>query len=295
VTLYDIDLKLGYAYAAQAAGGRHVLRLMPADLPGRERLIVGHLSARPEPTERFDGRDFFGNRTTEIAWRESHSEIDIRLQARVERMSDRGALDMSPPLSGLAREIAGVRSLEPESPHHFMRGSPRVPLHGEITDYALKAARGARNVRAVIAALGRALRDDMSFDAEATTVDTAPIEAFRNRGGVCQDFTHVMIAGLRGIGVPAGYVSGFLRTIPPPGTERLEGADAMHAWVRAWCGNQTGWVEFDPTNDLWVDADHVVVAYGRDYGDVAPMKGVLRSSGGEQKGTHAVDVIPLEA
>jgi transglutaminase-like putative cysteine protease len=204
VTLYDIDLKLGYAYTAQAAGGRHVLRLMPADLPGRQRLIAGHLSARPEPTERFEGRDFFGNRTTEIAWRESHSEIDIRLQARVERMSDRGALDMSPPLAGLAREIAGI-------------------------------------------------------------------------------------------GVTAGYVSGFLRTIPPPGTERLEGADAMHAWVRAWCGRQTGWVEFDPTNDLWVDTDHVVVAYGRDYGDVAPMKGVLRSSGGEQKGTHAVDVIPLEA
>ena len=131
-----------------------------------------------------------------------------------------------------------------------------------------------------------------SFDPEATTVDTPPAEAFARRHGVCQDFAQVMIACLRGVGIPAGYVSGFLRTNPPPGQPRLEGADAMHAWVRAWCGWQTGWIEFDPTNAIPAGTDHIVVARGRDYGDVAPVKGVLRIAG-EQKTEHAVDVVPV--
>ena len=102
----------------------------------------------------------------------------------------------------------------------------------------------------------------------------------------------MMIAGLRGLGIPAGYVSGFLRTIPPPGKERLEGADAMHAWVRVWCGREAGWQEFDPTNDMRAGNDHIVVGYGRDYSDVAPIVGVLKTTGG-QKGKQAVDVIPI--
>jgi transglutaminase-like putative cysteine protease len=103
-----------------------------------------------------------------------------------------------------------------------------------------------------------------------------------------------MIACLRSIGIPAGYVSGFLRTMPPPGQERLEGADAMHAWVRAWCGAKMGWVEFDPTNGIWVSDQHLAVAHGRDYGDVAPVRGIVRTSGG-QASTQAVDVIPIGA
>ena len=145
-----------------------------------------------------------------------------------------------------------------------------------------------------VRAVGLALHRDMHFDPEATTVDTPPAEAFARRHGVCQDFAQVMIACLRGVGIPAGYVSGFLRTNPPPGQPRLEGADAMHAWVRAWCGWQAGWVEFDPTNAISAGTDHIVVARGRDYGDVAPVKGVLRIAG-EQKTEHAVDVIPVDA
>jgi transglutaminase-like putative cysteine protease len=117
-------------------------------------------------------------------------------------------------------------------------------------------------------------------------------DAFAARHGVCQDFSHIMIACLREIGVPAGYVSGFLRTEPPEGQPRLEGADAMHAWVAAWCGTQTGWVEFDPTNAIRVSSDHIVVARGRDYSDVAPVKGVLWTAG-SQTTKQVVDVIPL--
>ena len=144
-----------------------------------------------------------------------------------------------------------------------------------------------------VSAIGQALFAHMRFDANATTVDTTPSEAFAKRRGVCQDFSHIMIACLRGIGIPAGYVSGFLCTKPPPGKPRLEGADAMHAWVQAWCGEAAGWVEFDPTNNCLAGGDHIVVAHGRDYGDVAPVKGTMRISG-NQKSRQAVDVIPCK-
>ncbi|WP_034007179.1 transglutaminase-like domain-containing protein, partial [Pseudomonas aeruginosa] len=124
-------------------------------------------------------------------------------------------------------------------------------------------------------------------------VDTPVAEAFDMRAGVCQDFSHIMIAGLRGLGIPAGYVSGFLRTIPPAGKERLEGADATHAWVRVWCGLQLGWQEFDPTNAIPAGNDHITISHGRDYGDVSPISGVLKTSGAHEA-TQAVDVIPLD-
>jgi transglutaminase-like putative cysteine protease len=140
--------------------------------------------------------------------------------------------------------------------------------------------------------LGEALHEELRFDADATTVDTPVEEAFTARHGVCQDFAHIMIGCLREVGIPAAYVSGFLRTEPPPGCERLEGADAMHAWVRAWCGPTLGWVEYDPTNGVTVANDHIVVAHGRDYSDVAPVRGVLRTAGAQQSAQY-VDVIPL--
>jgi transglutaminase-like putative cysteine protease len=129
----------------------------------------------------------------------------------------------------------------------------------------------------------------MTFDEGATDVDTAPAEAFAAGRGVCQDYAHVLIGALRALGVPAGYVSGAIRTTPPPGRARLQGADAMHAWVMAWCGE---WVELDPTNDREAGLDHVVVARGRDYGDVAPIRGVLRTAGA-QAARHAVDLVPV--
>jgi transglutaminase-like putative cysteine protease len=142
----------------------------------------------------------------------------------------------------------------------------------------------------LLLALGRDLHGLMQFDPGATTVETAPEEAFLARHGVCQDYAHVLIAGLRAVGVPAGYVSGFLRTLPPPGRDRLEGADAMHAWVRAWTGADMGWVEYDPTNDLLVGQDHIRVAVGRDYGDVSPVRGILRHAGTQQV-RQMVDVL----
>jgi transglutaminase-like putative cysteine protease len=290
--LYDIGLRITYTYASPAAGGRHLLRMMPADLPNRQRLVAGHLSIEPRPDEQANGIDFFGNATVECAHRSPHTQIRFEVQARVNRTATViSPEDNSPDRATLAREIAGHRGVGRQAPVHFIGPSPRVPTVPEISAYARQDVPADATALATVRAIGEALHTDMRFVSNATTVDTPIAEAFAARHGVCQDFSHIMIAALRAVGVPAGYVSGFLRTKPPEGKPRLEGADAMHAWVRAWCGNAVGWVEYDPTNGVFVAADHIVIARGRDYSDVAPVKGVLRGSGG-QRSSQAVDVIP---
>ncbi len=292
--LYDIGLTFAYEYDRPAVTGRHILRLIPADLPGVQRRITGALTIRPEPAEERPFVDFFGNGAIGVVFREAHDEILFRVSARVERLAEWPGLDISPPLARLQDEIVGYRRLDGNAPHHFLGPSPRTAPAPQMTAYAREQLAPGMTAADAVRAIGLALNRDMTFDAEATTVDTPPAEAFERREGVCQDFAQVMIACLRGIGVPAGYVSGFLRTNAPPGRPRLEGADAMHAWVRAWCGFEAGWLEYDPTNAVVAGADHIVVARGRDYGDVAPVTGVLRIAG-EQKSEHAVDVVPVRA
>ncbi len=292
MTLYDITARIRYDYDPPAAAGRNLLRVMPADLPGRQRLIAGQIAVSPAPAERGERSDFFGNRVTEMTFRSPAATAAFTLRARVERLEEGAVADLSPPPAGLAAEIAAVRSLDPQAPHHFLGPSPRVPRSDEIAAFA-RAALRPTTVQTV-AALGRAIHRHMRFEPGATGVDTPPDEAFRLRRGVCQDLAHVMIAGLRALGIPAGYVSGYLRTAPPPGQPRLEGADAMHAWVRAWCGGANGWAEHDPTNACAAGAGHVVVAQGRDYDDVAPVHGVLRLAGA-QHGSHSVDTRAIDA
>lgn len=290
--LYEVKLTTTYDYEGSATGGRHMLRLMPAEIPQSQRMIAGALDIRPRPRERTDEVDFFGNRMTGVVFTEVHDRITFTVRARVDRAPAPGLLDISPTLAGLKGELDAHQSLAPWSPHHFLSPSPRVAPHADVRAYVRDVVAGCRSTLDAVGAVNRAIHDDMRYDATATTVETPMAEAFAARHGVCQDFSHIMIACLREIGVPAGYVSGFLRTEPPPGKPRLEGADAMHAWVSAWCGVETGWVEFDPTNALRVSSDHIVVARGRDYSDVAPVKGVLWTAG-SQTVSQAVDVIPL--
>lgn len=294
MTCYEISARIRYDYDPPASPGRTLLRLMPADLPGRQRLIAGQIAASPAPAERQDRMDFWGNRVTEVAFRAPASTASFTLRARVERLWDGVPTDQSVALGRLEDEIAAATTLGPGSPHHFLGPSARIPASGPIAAFVRTAVGRARTTRRAVEAAGHALHVAMAFDATATTVDTPPDEAFRLRRGVCQDLAQVMIAGLRGLGVPAAYVSGFLRTTPLPGQPRLEGADAMHAWVRAWCGGTAGWTEYDPTNACFAGPDHIVVAYGRDYDDVAPVQGVLRTSGG-QTSSQSVDTRPLEA
>ncbi|MBB3312740.1 transglutaminase-like putative cysteine protease [Rhizobium sp. BK196] len=291
--LYDLTLHMGYAYDTPASGARHIMRLMPLSLANRQRLVAGSISISPQPDEQSHFVDFFQHPATSFLLRSPHETLDIRMQARVQVESQVVSADFSPLLADLPEEVAGIWSLDSGSPHHFLGDSPRLTETKAISEYAKTCVQPSLTVMQIAYALCARINKDFTYDPEATTVDTTPFEAFKLKRGVCQDFTHVMILALRSLGIPAGYVSGFLRTIPPPGKERLEGADAMHAWVRIWCGETVGWIELDPTNNIPAGTDHIVVAYGRDYADVAPVIGVLKSYG-SQRSVQAVDVIPLK-
>jgi transglutaminase-like putative cysteine protease len=291
--LYDVRLQLHYDYDANVRNDRHLIRVTPVTLPGQQRVIATALTFEPRPSDETHFTDFFGNRVTVISYAEGHDELDVRLAARISVEPVALTADLSPDLAVLADELARLRSVDPESPHHFLGPSPRLPVDAAITAYAEKSTGDATSVFAIARALCTAIHRDFAYDSTATGVDTPAGEAFALRKGVCQDFAHVMITGLRGLGIPAAYVSGFLRTIPPEGEDRLEGADAMHAWVRVWCGATMGWVAFDPTNDMLAGADHITIGHGRDYADISPIVGVLRTTG-DHRTEQAVDVVVVD-
>ncbi len=188
---------------------------------------------------------------------------------------------------------SAATSLGPASPIGYVFASPLVPVQRPVTSYASASFPPGSGILAGAVDLMHRIRTDFRYDAKATVISTPLNEVFEKRHGVCQDFAHVMIAGLRGLGLPAAYVSGYLRTIPPPGKPRLQGADATHAWVSLWCGEGLGWIGFDPTNDILVENDHIVLAVGRDFSDVSPVDGIIVGSR-KQKLNVAVDVLLVE-
>ncbi len=290
--IYDLRHETTYGYSRPVPFARCILRLLPRD-GGGQRVERSELSILPRPVERLDGFCFFENHMTTITIAKPHRELKIEMRARVEVRRP------APPHPGLTRhweEVGALAlataSLAPDSPTHHLYPSRLVPQVPEVVDYARTSFPPLRPVLEGASELMARIRRDFTYDPDATEVSTPLAEAFRDRHGVCQDFAHIMIAGLRGLGLPASYVSGYIRTIPPPGEKRLEGADASHAWVMLWCGPETGWIGLDPTNDLIVGDDHIVTAIGRDYADVSPLDGVLVGPG-SQKIAVAVDVIPL--
>jgi len=291
--LYDVRLELHYDYDAMVLGGRHLIRVAPITIPGVQRVVAAGLSFEPRPQRESTFTDFFGNSVTTLTYVAPHDHLDIRLTARIQVEDLHPPADLSPSRPALRQEIARYWSVEPDSPHHFLAASPRAPLVSAITEYVEQVTADTASVMAAATALCMAIHRDFTYDPRATDVETKPAEAFALRKGVCQDFAHVMIAGLRGIGIPAGYVSGFLRTNPPAGKARLEGADAMHAWVRVWCGQHVGWVEFDPTNAMIAGPDHISIGHGRDYADISPIVGVLKTHGSHET-TQSVDVLRVE-
>lgn len=291
--LYRLRLSFRYDFARPTGAGRQLLRISPADLPGLQEVQQTSITVTPPPVERSGFTDFFGNEVTQLVLPAGLTQLRFDMTGRVLRHEDETELDLSATPDRLALDLGDIADLGPHSPHHFLRASPRIPLLAPIADFARAACGRAATVREAVECLGQALHRHMRFDADATEVDTPIAEAFAGGHGVCQDFSQIMVSGLRSLGIPAAYVSGFLRTVPPPGRPRLEGADAMHAWVRAWTGAEAGWCEYDPTNACFVGADHVTIGYGRDYGDVAPVTGSMRLAG-SQSGSHSVDILAVD-
>jgi transglutaminase-like putative cysteine protease len=292
--IYDVRQTTTYTYASKVAYAHHVLRLTPIDRT-RQRVQAAALDVVPVPVERREGRDFFGNRLTWIDLAEPHDRMTIRVAARiaVERLAEPAA-DDTPAWEGVRDEVFATSDLGATSPAHFLFPSPQVSLDPEIRDYARDSFSHGRPILAGALDLMRRIKADFVYEIGATTVSTTPPMSFALRRGVCQDFAHIMISGMRGLGLPAAYVSGYLRTVGPSGSPGLQGADAMHAWVWVWCGSEAGWFGLDPTNAVLAGDDHVVVAIGRDYTDVAPIGGVVFASGG-QRIDEAVSVTPIAA
>ena len=290
--LYDIRLKLSHQYTETITGGRHRLCIEPLELPEVQNILASKISSQPEPTEKSEYFDFFGNRVHELSFKGVHEETSFELTAHVQREVPK-IKNFSANIDELQNVLANFSEVSSLSPHHFLGNSERIILLRSFKEFSLRFVQTKIYVLDLVQKIGEGLFDEMSFDASVTSAETPPEEAFALRKGVCQDYSQIMIACLRSIGIPAGYVSGLIRTTPPPGKPRLEGADAMHAWVMVWCGPNCGWVEFDPTNNQFVGDEYILIARGRDYADVAPIKGVLRLSG-NQSCTQAVDVIPIE-
>jgi transglutaminase-like putative cysteine protease len=282
-----------YRYEAPVAANTCTMRLLLRSIDGQS-VADSQIDVAPPPNEWNERADIFGNRVVRMRIETAHRELVITSRARVEvHRAAPPAPGLTPDWESVAKDAAASNSLATDSPAFALYGSRLVQIFEAATQYARESFTPHRPIYEAAMALNARINADFAYDKKATGVTTSPAEAFAKRGGVCQDFAHVMIAALRGLGLPALYVSGYIRTVPPPGKARLAGADASHAWVSAWCGQEFGWLGLDPTNAIAEGNDHIVIAIGRDYSDVAPVEGVIVSSGG-QKLDVAVDVIPVK-
>jgi len=287
---YDVTHVTRYTYGATVELTNGILRLIPITRWGQTLERFALITDPPclGPAERVDP---FGNRVASLRIERTHRELSVTAMSRVR--VERAALpEHSPAWEDVAEEALAVNSLAPDCPAIALYPSRRISLFSQATAYARKSFFEGREVLDAATELSRRIRDDFVYDPEATEVATPPEEVYKSRRGVCQDFAHVMIAALRGLALPALYVSGYIRTVPPPGKERMAGADASHAWVSLWCGSAIGWRDFDPTNATPVRNDHIAVARGRDYSDASPIESMVLSSGSQHLDVH-VDVIPV--
>jgi transglutaminase-like putative cysteine protease len=290
--IYDIRQTTVCTYASPVSHARHVLRLTPVRRRGQQ-VHVASLQIVPEPSQRHEGTDFFGNHVTRVTLEEPHGKLTVKVSARVAVDELKEPAPLSTPAYEAVREdVFATTDLGPTSPAHFLFPSRMVSLDPEIRDYAWESFAPGRPVLDGAIDLMHRIKADMAYDTGATTVTTTAPMSFALRRGVCQDFAHIMISGLRGLGLPSAYVSGYLRTVPRHGAVELQGTDAMHAWVLVWCGAQAGWIGLDPTNAVLASDDHVTLAIGRDYSDVAPIDGVILASGGQSIDVF-VNVMPV--
>jgi transglutaminase-like putative cysteine protease len=291
--IYDIRHVTTYSYESPVSFARCSLRLEPRSGDGQQ-LVSHSVEIRPKPAERTARRDFFGTHTESVLIETAHRSLRIDSRSRVSVSRQALGRTASSPSWESVRDVAfEASSLGPASPVGYVFASSLVPVLGPVTAYAALSFAPGQGIVVGAVDLMHRIRNDFKYDPKATVISTPLREVFEKRHGVCQDFAHVMIAGLRGLGLPAAYVSGYLRTIPPPGKPRLQGADATHAWVSVWCGADIGWVGFDPTNDLLVENDHIVLAVARDFSDVSPVDGIIVGSR-KQKLAVAVDVLLVE-
>lgn len=287
---YRIRHTTTYDYGEPVDLATHMLHLMPRVLPYQS-VTSADLDTAPTAARCTQGADHFGNDVRWLFIDLPHAEFEVRLSASVEvGFPAPPEASATPAWETVATSVrAGGRDIWQVS--EFAFASPMAPADAAAGAYAAVSFPADRPVLVGLLDLMARIRRDFTFRAGVTTIATPVSQVLKQRIGVCQDFTHVMIAGLRALGLPARYVSGYIRTRPPPGGVARRGADQSHAWVGVWLGAAHGWIDLDPTNNLVVQDEHVVLGWGRDYGDVSPVRGVILGGG-----THSLSVsVDLEA
>jgi transglutaminase-like putative cysteine protease len=279
-----------YRYARPVDLASHMLHLAPRRLAHQAVLRTG-ITSSPEPARASAHPDHFGNDVSWLFLDRPHDRFQVTLDATVDvlfpRPPDSARSLPWEQVASAAREggAAGWQAAE------FVFDSPMAPAEPGAGAYVAASFPPGRPVLAgLLEVMGR-IRREFAFKSGVTTISTPVARVLAQRAGVCQDFTHLMIAGLRALGLPARYVSGYLRTKPPPGGQVRRGADQSHAWVGCWLGPEHGWVDLDPTNDVVVRDEHVVLAWGRDYGDISPVRGIILG-GGHHTVSVGVDLEP---
>lgn len=290
---YRLIHRTKYTYEGAVTVSHHLARLAPRTLPG-QRCPWHELEIKPVPVGRGVHLDSFGNTTTYFEVEGKHEALEVTARSMVEVFPTQHPDARSTPPWERIRDTCQLEKLTPGSEAGAFRfSSPMVPLGKEFADFAITEFPPGRPILEGVLALTNRIFRDFKFDPKATDVTTPVSEVLKKRAGVCQDFAHLMLACLRSIGLPARYVSGYLETAPPPGKPRLTGADASHAWVSVFCGESAGWIDTDPTNNILPGERHITVAWGRDFSDVSPLRGVTLGAGG-QRLSVAVDVIPVD-
>jgi transglutaminase-like putative cysteine protease len=288
--IYSIVHSTTYKYKYPVSVGNHVACLKPRSLP-HHRLTQSELKITPKPATIVERVDYFGNHLCFFTVEEPHDELVVEARSKVVMEENAAAWPrQSPPWEEVVHTLREDHHPATLEAYQFRFESPRIRMTPEFAAYALQSFTDRRPMHEGLLDLTARIHADFRFESKATTVRTPVEEVFQKRRGVCQDFAHVQIACLRSINLSARYVSGYLRTHPPPGKPRLVGADASHAWVSAYSPG-TGWLDVDPTNNVAPSDGHVTLAWGRDFGDVSPLHGLILGGG-----VHTLNVaVDLEA
>ena len=291
--IYRIVHRSTCRYRYPVTVGNHVACLTPRSLP-HHRLEWSELDISPTPATRTERMDYFGNHLCFFTIQEPHTELVVEARSKVKMEGDATPWpQQSPPWEVAVSSLSNGHSTSQLEAYQYLFESPRIRMRPEFGSYALQSFTPGRSMAEALLELTARIHNDFRFDPKVTNVRTPIEEVFRKRRGVCQDFAHLQIACLRSLNVAARYVSGYLRTCPPPGQPRLVGCDASHAWVSAYCPG-IGWLDVDPTNNVVPWKGHVTLAWGRDYGDVSPLHGLILG-GGAHTLKVAVDMEPFDS
>jgi transglutaminase-like putative cysteine protease len=289
---YQVKHVTRYEYSELVTLSQNVARLRPRECDS-QRCLSHQLTVTPNPRARGYWRDYFGNHTDYFALQQSHRELMVVAESVVEVFAPPAEnTSASPSWEESRDELNASQDPRTIAAREFCFDSPHVAANSELVEYALPSFHQGYSLFDCALDLAQRIHSEFEFHPGATTVDTPIAEVLQTRRGVCQDFAHLQIGCMRSLGLAARYVSGYLVTTPPPGMQRLQGADVSHAWVSVFIPGR-GWVDFDPTNGIVPSGQHVTVAWGRDYDDIGPIRGVL--VGGRCQQLHvSVDVVPIQ-